>query len=191
VAPGEPELYFCEDLRGYGWCFRKQGYLNVGFGRLDCQALPRATAEFVAFLTARRKMPASASWRWRGHAYRVYQSHGRRVTAPGVVLVGDAAGLACPKSGEGIRPAIESGLLAASVLLEARGDYTEERLDPYAERLRARFGSRSAFGELARVVPAALATAIAGWCLDSSWFVRHVVLNRWFLHAGTPALAGS
>src|SRR4030095_16856743 len=26
-----PELYFSRDLQGYGWCFRKQDYLNVGF----------------------------------------------------------------------------------------------------------------------------------------------------------------
>ena len=45
-----PELYFCRDLKGYGWCFRKQRYLNIGLGRLDRQSLPAATAEFVAFL---------------------------------------------------------------------------------------------------------------------------------------------
>ena len=30
VAQERPELYFCADLRGYGWCFRKENYLNVG-----------------------------------------------------------------------------------------------------------------------------------------------------------------
>jgi flavin-dependent dehydrogenase len=29
-----------------------------------------------------------------------------------VLLIGDAAGLAYPESGEGIRPAVESGLIA-------------------------------------------------------------------------------
>ena len=51
-----PELYFCRDLKGYGWCFRKQRHLNIGLGRLDRQSLPAATAEFVAFLTARAKI---------------------------------------------------------------------------------------------------------------------------------------
>ena len=41
-----------------------------------------------------------------------------------MLLVGDAAGLAYPQSGEGIRPAIESGLLAAATIVEADGDYT-------------------------------------------------------------------
>ena len=42
VHPEQPELYFCRDLAGYGWCFRKQGHLNVGFGRLDARGAARA-----------------------------------------------------------------------------------------------------------------------------------------------------
>ncbi len=34
VAPQSPELYFCDDLLGYGWCFRKGNHLNVGLGRV-------------------------------------------------------------------------------------------------------------------------------------------------------------
>ena len=34
VAAERPELYFCPDLAGYGWCFRKGDYVNVGLGRL-------------------------------------------------------------------------------------------------------------------------------------------------------------
>ena len=30
-----PELYFCADIKGYGWCFRKQNFLNIGLGRMD------------------------------------------------------------------------------------------------------------------------------------------------------------
>ncbi len=35
IEPEVPELYFCRDLKGYGWCFRKEDYLNVGLGRLE------------------------------------------------------------------------------------------------------------------------------------------------------------
>ena len=35
VAGDTPELFFCEDLEGYGWCVRKGEYLNVGLGRRD------------------------------------------------------------------------------------------------------------------------------------------------------------
>ena len=105
------------------------------------------------------------------------------------MLVGDAAGLAYPQSGEGIRPAIESGLLAASVLIDAAGVYADDELEPYEQRLRQRFGARSFSDAVSWIVPAGLATTLAARLLESSWFVRHVVLNRWFLHADVPALA--
>jgi len=104
------------------------------------------------------------------------------------MLVGDAAGLAYPQSGEGIRPAIESGLLAASTIVKADGCYTRERLGSYEASFRKRVSS-SSFGRLlSRAVPEAIPAAIARPFLGNSWFVRHVVLNRWFLHAQQPAL---
>jgi flavin-dependent dehydrogenase len=47
MVPGVPELYFCRDLSGYGWCFRKGQYVNIGFGLLGRRSLPKAIAEFV------------------------------------------------------------------------------------------------------------------------------------------------
>ena len=184
-----PELYFCRDLKGYGWCFRKERYLNVGLGRLDRQSLPGATAEFVAFLTARAKISPHTASRWRGHAYALYGSSHRRIVDPGVLLVGDAAGLAYPQSGEGIRPAIESGLLAAATIIEAGGRYTRNRLEPYEARLQARFGTGPLSRALTRILPAGLGTAVARRLLETPAFVRHVVLDRWFLHTQEPALA--
>ena len=112
-----PELYFCRDFKGYGWCFRKGEYLNVGLGRLDRRSLPRATAEFLGFLTATGRIPRDVLPRWRGHAYAVYETPHRRVVDSGVMLIGDAAALAYAQSGEGIRPAIESGLMAAAAAI--------------------------------------------------------------------------
>jgi geranylgeranyl reductase family protein len=186
-----PELYFCRDLQGYGWCFRKGDYLNVGFGRLDAHALPNASAEFVAFLKATHKVPAQASWKWHGHAYLLSGAPGRRAVGEGVVLVGDAVGLAYPQSGEGIRPAIESGLIAASTIVEAKGCYTRDRLEPYARRLQTRFGIAPVARPLACAVPAGVRAWLAPRLLNKSWFVRRVLLNRWFLHAHEPALVSS
>jgi flavin-dependent dehydrogenase len=177
-----PELYFCRDLKGYGWCFRKGTYLNVGLGRLDRQSLPRATSEFITFLTRKGKISAGTGPRWRGHAYSVYESPHRRVVGDGMMLVGDAAGLAYPESGEGIRPAVESGLLAAETVVAASGDCSGERLRPYEERLRARFGARSVPSALSAMVPAQFGTLVARQLLRTPAFVRHVVLDRWFLH---------
>ena len=188
AAAERPELYFCPDLRGYGWCFRKQDYLNIGFGRLDPHALPKASTEFVDFLKAKHAIPADASWRWRGHAYLLSGSACRRTVGDAVVLVGDAAGLAYPQSGEGIRPAIESGLIAASTIIGANGRYTSDRLEPYEHHLQTRFGVSPLAQLASSAIPAGAAAAAARRLLESPWFVRRVVLDRWFLHAQEPAL---
>ena len=189
VHPEQPELYFSRDLGGYGWCFRKQGHLNVGFGRLDARGLPSATAEFVEFLKARRRIPKEAAWRWRGHAYLIAAPTGRRIVDDGVILIGDAAGLAYPQSGEGIRPAIESGLMAASAILSAAGRYTRDQLDPYERHLRKRFGVSRLARLLSHVVPDNVAVGLAPRLLEAPWFVRRVLLHRWFLHAHEPGIA--
>jgi len=189
VHPEQPELYFSPDLAGYGWCFRKQRHLNVGFGRLDARGLPSATAEFVEFLKARRRIPKEASWRWRGHAYLIATPTDRRIVDDGVILIGDAAGLAYPQSGEGIRPAIESGLMAASAILNAAGRYARDRLDPYERDLRKRFGVSRLSRVLSHVVPDTVAAALAPRLLEAPWFVRRVLLHRWFLHAHEPGIA--
>jgi flavin-dependent dehydrogenase len=184
-----PELYFCQDLKGYGWCFRKQGFMNVGFGRLDAHGLPKQTAEFVDFLKQTHRIPADGEWRWRGHAYRVAGETGRNRVDDGVMLIGDAAGLAYPQSGEGIRPAIESGLMAAAAITQAAGTYTRNRLEPYTAGLEKRFGSSRLSRLLSDAMPRGVSMTIARKLLESPWFVRHLVIDRWFLHAQQPALA--
>jgi flavin-dependent dehydrogenase len=187
TAPDTPDLYFSPDLTGYGWCFRKQGYLNVGFGSLDVRSCQKATERFIAFLKARGKIPAATSWRWRGHAYLVSTPRRRRVSGDGVLIIGDAAGLAYPQSGEGIRPAIESGLIAATTLIDARGSYTHDRLRAYERELLARLHVESS-GPQRSPIPGGLAEKLATLALRMPWFVRHVVLDRWFLRAAESAL---
>jgi flavin-dependent dehydrogenase len=188
TEPERPELYFRRDLSGYGWCFRKQDHLNVGFGRIGSRALRAETSAFVDVLKARRRIPPTASWRLRGHAYLLGGGARRRAVGDGVVLVGDAAGLAYPQSGEGIRPAIESGLLAAEVIAAAAGRYDAGRLERYDRELRARFDTAPLARVLSRAMPTGLAASLAAPLLGLPWFVRHVVLDRWFLRAHDRAL---
>jgi menaquinone-9 beta-reductase len=188
VQPEIPDLFFTSDLKGYGWCFRKQGYLNVGLGRLDRDRLSSHVASFVEFLKARRRIPSRAASRWHGHAYFLYQGAPRPLQGDGVLLVGDAAGLAYAPSGEGIRPAIESGLLAAGVLLAARGRYTRDRLEPYAAQLRERYGGRGPAFDASRLLPPGLLVRLGTRLMALPWFARRVVIDRWFLHAHEPAL---
>jgi flavin-dependent dehydrogenase len=185
---GWPELYFSRDLKGYGWCFRKQGYLNVGLGRLDRHALPEAVSEFAAFLEAKARIPSRIQPAWRGHSYALYHQAHRRSCVDGVLLVGDAAGLAYPESGEGIRPGIESGLLAAQTIVEAGGRYTTELLEPYERRLGDRLASPSFLNALFPVVPAGIRAPLGRALLRVPNFVRRVVLDQWFLHSGEEPL---
>jgi flavin-dependent dehydrogenase len=126
--------------------------------------------------------------RWRGHAYLLGGETGRRMVDDGVMLIGDAAGLAYPQSGEGIRPAIESGLMAAAAIRRAAGCYKRASLESYTSDLSRRFGSSLVSRLAAKSVPAGVSIALARRLLDHRWFVRHFVLDRWFLHAQQPAL---
>jgi len=190
TVPERPELYFSRTLNGYGWCLRKENYLNIGFGHLDRHRLPSAVAEFSAFLEARGRIPRDASWRWKGHAYFLSEGRRRRVVDDRVLLIGDAAGLAYPHSGEGIRPAVESGLIAASTIVEAHRGHTRDPLRLYEVRLRERFGRRHGLSSfVSQAVPSQLGRVLGPLLLRTPLFVRHVLLDRWFLHTHEPALA--
>ena len=186
VRADMPELYFCRDLRGYGWCFRKGGYLNIGLGREGHQGLAQALQDFCDFLKQRGRIAQNIPEKFQGHAYLLHGHSARRLVDDGVVLIGDAAGLAYPESGEGIRPAVESGLIAAGVIAASGRDYRAARLQAYSERLSARLGPGAA--PAAGIVPASVRSILAGALLGSRWFTRRVVLDRWFLHAQLPAL---
>jgi flavin-dependent dehydrogenase len=184
-----PELFFCRDLQGYGWCVRKGDYLNVGLGRLDPRSLPEATARFAAFLETTRRIPPHFPWRWRGHAYAVHATPHGRVIDDGVVLIGDAAGVADSQSGEGIRQAIESGLLAAETIVAARGQFSRDRLEPYAAGVAARLADAPLSGAVARLVPDMAKAIVAGQLLRIPAFVKRIVIDEWFLHRHQIALA--
>jgi flavin-dependent dehydrogenase len=106
------------------------------------------------------------------------------------MLIGDAAGLAYSQSGEGIRPAIESGLLAARVIAEAAGDYRRERLASYVGLLRARYGHTRGDWATAvgRRLSPAMVAGIARRLLRTRWFAQKVVMERWFLYANDEPL---
>jgi flavin-dependent dehydrogenase len=172
-----PELFFCRDLEGYGWCVRKGDYLNIGIGRRDSCRFNDHVDKFVAFLGRSLQCALPPDARWRGHAYLASGTGARTLIGDGMLVVGDAAGLAYPESGEGIKPAIESGRLAADTLVAAGGRCETEALQPYAAtlaRLHPPVRPGPAWGRAAVV---ALGRAL----LASPAFTRHVVLDRWFL----------
>ena len=190
IEPEAPELYFCDDMRGYGWCFRKQNFLNIGLGRLDPHGLPAHFSALLAFLRRTGKVGFDLPRACLGHAYLLYTKTKRPLVSGGMLLIGDSAGLAYSQSGEGIRPAIESGLLAAKAIAEADGMYTREGLESYRASLTARLGPSSGdwSTSIGRRLPAAVMAAFARALMATHWFPRHMVLDRWFLHRNESAL---
>jgi geranylgeranyl reductase family protein len=178
VEAERPELYFCRDLEGYGWCFRKGDYLNVGLGRRDPRALGQHVAAFVDWLVEQGRIQRPPESGWRGHAYGLRAGQPPQPGGEGALLVGDAAGLAFSASGEGIGPAVVSGRLAAEVLLEKRNGSSEAVLEAYTRRLQDALGPTAA----PRTLPAPLARLAGAVLLASPWFARRVVLDAWFLH---------
>ena len=183
-----PALFFCKDLLGYGWCFRKGEYLNIGLGRTESRQLLQHVDEFVKFLRAEKVIAGEPPAGWRGHAYQLYEAATPRLRADGALLVGDAAGLAFAASGEGIRPAVESGLLAADAIAEAQGQYDAQSLMPYEAHLVKQLGSPAKRGLAARL-PASWLTSLGAGLLRNSWFCQRVVLDRWFLRRRHKTLA--
>ena len=116
-----------------------------------------------------------------GHAYLLNGTSTRTVVHDALLLAGDAAGLAYPQSGEGIRPAVESGLFGAKTILAANGSYERQRLASYAAVIADR---RQPWAmSAARYLPSRWINMAGRSLLKTRWFVRSVVLNDWFLHS--------
>jgi flavin-dependent dehydrogenase len=172
-----PELYFCPDMKGYGWCFRKRNVLNVGLGRADPHHLPAHVAGFLQFLRSAGRVSFDVP-PLHGHAYFLNGTSPRSIAGDGYVLVGDAAGLASVQSGEGILPAVESGLLAArSILARDFGGYQAALAPP----------PQSWVMNIARSFPSPLVAMLGRNLLKTRWFVRDVVVENWFLRQNAQA----
>lgn len=172
-----PELLFCRDFQGYGWCVRKGDYVNVGIGRRESRDFGEHVRQFIALLEARGTLTPGTTPRWRGHAYFASGVGPRPLVGAGILVAGDSAGLAYPESGEGIQPAIASGRLAAETLISASGRYSVEDLHPYAEAI-----SRLHPAARRPAAPIRSAQAVIGrLLLGSPLFTKHVLLDRWFL----------
>jgi geranylgeranyl reductase family protein len=112
---------------GYGWAFPKGDHANLGVGGWASEG-PRLRAHLARLAQAWGIGPGALS-AVRGHRLpmRLPGSHPRRGRT---LLVGDAAGLVDPLSGDGIYEAFVSARLAAEAILAGE-------LEAYAERLSA------------------------------------------------------
>jgi geranylgeranyl reductase family protein len=174
-----PELYFYPDMSGYGWVFRKGQYINVGVGRENTGKIANSATEFMAFLQQQGKIPADINTHFKGHAYLLYDHARRKLVDDSVLLIGDAAGLAYTESGEGIRPAIESALLAANVIKASQGDYRLDKLLPYSDMLCKHFGKKHY--KQRNWIPDRIRLALAKKIITNRFLSRHILLDRYFL----------
>lgn len=172
---GVPELIAEPDFKGYGWYFTKGDFLNVGVGALGGLPIRDRLVRLLARLRESGRLPAGLELTpFRGHAYTVRRDQPRRPAGARFALVGDAAGLARDLSGEGIGPAIRSGVLAAEALLDG-GPAT------YPARLVAAFGPPGgALARLVRHLPDAVVTTAARLACTRPWPRRRLVLEGAF-----------
>jgi menaquinone-9 beta-reductase len=156
---GEAAFFFDEALfPGYGWVFPMAGgQVNLGVGILSetrrCLGI-KVPELFDRFVEGVRR----ADVKWEGLELcappigGIVKTYGgvRSNCFDGGVLVGDAGSFVDPMTGEGITPAMESSLIASSVLVSAlqAGCFDARRLGAYESAFRAYFDPAMAFVEL-------------------------------------------
>ena len=146
-------------LPGYGWIFGVgDGTVNVGlgilnsssaFGRVDYRDLltswVESTPEEWGLREANRTQPV------RGAALPMGFNRTPHYTR-GLLLVGDAGGMVNPFNGEGIAYAMESGRMAAEVIVQAAGRETagsrERALQAYPLALKDTYGGYYTLGRV-------------------------------------------
>lgn len=126
-----PIFIFDEPRAGYSWIFPKANYLSIGIGVLGQTAKLK---EHLERIMARYNISLNGV-KLHGHPIPVYNPSSLFSTGH-ILLAGDAAGLADPFSGEGIRPAIKSAQIAANAILN-------DQTDLYTDLINADLGRRN------------------------------------------------
>lgn len=140
------EFYFERDLApGYAWVFPvAEGRANIGLGvfsRSRSGPAPNLRALLADFLRRQPRLhDAAPVGPTKGYPIRIDFPESR-VIGDGCLVVGEAAGLVNPVTGEGIDLALESAEIAADAIHAAlaAGDTTVRGLRPYERALRARY----------------------------------------------------
>lgn len=119
-----PLFIFGEVGMGYLWVFPKQSHLSVGIGALRPrggslrQNLTRVMSSYGLSLDGAKL---------HGHPLPIYWQR-EQISTRRVMLVGDAAGLVDPMTGEGIRLAIKSGRFAVEAIIRGASERYPQRI---------------------------------------------------------------
>jgi len=166
---------------GYGWIFPKGDHLNVGVGG-DASEAPRLRERLRELCVAHAIDPESAT---ETRGYRLpMRRPGTRLARGSAAVIGDAAGLVDPFSGDGMYEAFLSAKLAAEAVAAFLGG-TAVSLEPYEEAVdrtitpltRAGWGARMAFERFPR-------TTFALARLPVTWRALQKVLRGEIGHPG-------
>jgi flavin-dependent dehydrogenase len=122
---------------GYAWIFPKRECANVGAGcpTRHARGLRSYVSQCIAKPPFRGVVDPTAHTGLMGHQLPTF-TKSTRFAGPDVVLVGDAAGLVEPLTGDGISYALHSAELASRVILANR-DSASPQLGDYERLLRA------------------------------------------------------
>jgi flavin-dependent dehydrogenase len=126
-------------LKGYSWYIPKgNDYVNIGLGGFSSYFKKSGTnihdhlRWFLEKLVKRGLIDDKTAKELKvfGYSYYLYTKQGE-VKQDNCFLIGDSAGLASIDLAEGIRPSIESGLLAADEIL-GKSQYTKTAIDRFS-----------------------------------------------------------
>ncbi len=132
-------FFFYRGLRGYSWYVPKgDGVINIGIGGISSyfkKADNNIHQHFKCFIEdlVKQKLLDQATadkLKVTGHPYFLHSFEGE-FKQDNCFLIGDSAGLASMDMGEGIGPAIESGLMAAGEIL-AEDVYTKTKISRFS-----------------------------------------------------------
>jgi geranylgeranyl reductase family protein len=131
------EMYPWAIEYGYGWCFPKSDEISLGIGyKMKHQVLNLRSAwtRFVERFEREKDIKLEMTNR---RAFRVPLGKlNQRITTRRTMLVGDAAGLVSPITGEGMYYAIRSGQIAGQVAYETVKDKNPLHIRVYEHRLK-------------------------------------------------------
>jgi flavin-dependent dehydrogenase len=123
-------------LRGYAWYVPKaNGYLNIGLGgtfeglKQDGKNIKYYWEKFTQKLET-LGLVRNHKFNAKGYSY-FLRSNVEKARVGNAFIVGDAVGLATLDMGEGIAPAIESGILAAKAITENK-EYSIKTIAKYS-----------------------------------------------------------
>jgi flavin-dependent dehydrogenase len=121
--------------RGYAWHIPKADAINIGYGctstSVEPSSLNQQWEDFTELLRSTQHIeqdcPTPSGWFYHLRS----EDEKKEVKRDNAYIVGDAVGLATRDMGEGIGPAVESGILAARDIL-GKGTYSLNEVTAYS-----------------------------------------------------------